>query len=176
MCNILHPTDITHSQYTSSTQSTIDFLLFIRSRFTKMLKMSSFAINTLITTFEHALPHPIKSLRAAVNGSKRIKSALLKCLFILIMLNTLWFLSVSSRAKVVAVPRKLSADIHWCKYFPLFWCGKTHSYNVSKHFRYTSYNQISHDIYSSYSSGIYGVTYLWWRHEDKTEFYSGKLS
>jgi hypothetical protein len=176
MCNILHPTDTTHSQYTFSIQSTIDLLLFIRSRFTKMLKMSSSAKkypHDHIWTCTTAL---YQSPRAVVNGSKRMKSALLRCIFILIMLNTLWVLSVSSRAKVVAVPRKLSAVIHWCKYFSLFWCGKTHSYNVSKHFRYTSYNQISHDIYSSYGSGIYGVIYLWWKHEDKTEFYSDKLS
>jgi hypothetical protein len=56
-----------------------------------------------MATPEHALPYLIKGPRAVVNGSKGIKSALLKYLFILIMPNTLCFLSVSSRSKVVGL-------------------------------------------------------------------------
>jgi hypothetical protein len=51
-------------------------------------------------TFDHRLSHPYKGPVEVASGLTSIKNALVKCLYIQIELNSLWFLCVTTDEKL----------------------------------------------------------------------------
>jgi hypothetical protein len=135
-----------------------EFLLFIKSQFTRYAPNVFTSISVRRNASDHELSHSFK-----------FPSTVAKCfdshhecvdevsLPFQLKLNILGFLNIHPDKSLKNWIRgKLFADVYWYERFSLFWCGKLTAESLSKHFRYTIWLFLTGDIIWKLAAFGYG--------------------